>query len=194
MPFWKRDKKPDAPAESSASRADKLWAQGSLALEAKAPKRALKIMREAMQLEPSRLDGRLNLGAALLYLNQPEEAMTHFRYVLALDAQNTMALLNLAAAQDKTDDLNGSVETLQKLVQQRPNWRDAHYNLAVALYKKGDYDAAEDALKTELKLNPEHKLARDLLNEVHLKPRKKPETPDTETPDTDSTSSTRLSP
>ena len=152
MPFWKRDKKPDAPAESSASRADKLWAQGSAALAAKAPKRALKIMREAMQLEPSRLDGRLNLGAALLYLNQPEEAMTHFRYVLALDAQNTMALLNLAAAQDKTDDLNGSVETLQKLVQQRPKWRDAHYNLAVALYKKGDYDAAEDALKTELKL------------------------------------------
>ena len=187
MPFWKRDPTPDTAenkTESSASRADKLWAQGSAALAAKAPKRALKIMREAMTLEPSRMDGRLNLGAALLFLNQPEEAITHFRYVLAIDAQNTMALLNLAACQDKIGDLNGSVETLQRLVQQRPNWRDAHYNLAVALFKQGDYDAAENALKAELKLNPEHTLARDLLNDVHLKPRPKKN-------DDDDTSSTR---
>ncbi len=189
MPFWKRDKAPDTSnnqTESSASRADKLWAQGSQAMEARAYKRALKLMREAMTLEPSRLDGRLNLGAALLYLNQPEEAITHFRYVLAIDAQNTMALLNLAAAQDKTGDVDGSVETLQKLVQQRPNWRDAHYNLAVALFKQSKFDEAGDALRKELALNPEHVLARDLLNEIHLKPRKKPETLDA-----DDTSSTR---
>jgi tetratricopeptide (TPR) repeat protein len=173
MPFWKRDKKDEAPTESSASRADKLWAQGSVALHNKAHKRALKLMREAMKLEPSRLDGRLNLGAALLFLNQPEEAITHFRYVLALDAQNTMALLNLAACLDKIGDLDGSVATLQKLVQQRPAWRDAHYNLAVALYKQDRFDEAGEALQKELKLNPEHSLARDMMNEIHLKPRPK---------------------
>lgn len=168
--FFKRD---DA-EKTSAEKASRLWMKGSRLLARRQPTRAIEAMRAAMEIEPSRLDGRLNFGAALLMADRADEAIPHFRYVLAFDAQNTMALLNLAAAQDKIGDLNGSVQTLANLVEHRPTWKDAHYNLAVALMKQDEFDRASEALKAELRLNPEHALARDLLTDLNLKiPRKK---------------------
>ena len=168
----------DGDESSKATRASALWAQGSRLLERGQTEQALKTMREAMTLEPSRIEGRLNLGAALLLTNQAEESIGHFKYVLAFDPQNTMALLNLAAAQDKTGDLDSSVQTLESVVAHRPSWKDAHYNLAVALFRQGEYDKAAEALKAELQLNPSHALARDLLTDIHLKvPRRKDHPP-----------------
>lgn len=145
-----------------------LWKQGGKYLARKRYSRAIEAMRQAYELEPSRLEGRLNLGAALYLTGQFDEAITHFKYVLAFDPQNTMALLNLAACQDGVGDLEASIATLEKLVEERPQWKDAHYNLAVAYFKRELYDKAADALRAELKLNPEHDLARTLLNKIHL--------------------------
>ncbi|HVF84678.1 MAG TPA: tetratricopeptide repeat protein [Abditibacteriaceae bacterium] len=194
--FLKR-RSEDGDKPSQSARASTLWAQGSRLLERGQTEQALKTMREAMTLEPSRIEGRLNLGAALLMTNQAEEAIGHFKYVLAFDPQNTMALLNLAAAQDKIGDLDGSVQTLESVVAHRPSWKDAHYNLAVALFRQGEYDKAAEALKAELRINPSHALARDLLTDIHLKvPRRKdhPSNPlttitDHEPPPNDRTSS-----
>jgi tetratricopeptide (TPR) repeat protein len=184
--FWKRQEPEDSSENAASKEATRLWAKGSGHLERKNYKRAAAVMREALQLEPSRLEGRLNLGAALYLLGENEEAMTHFKYVLAFDPQNTMALLNLAASQDKSGDLDGSVRTLEALVENRPNWRDAHYNLGVALFKQKNYEKAAEALKAELRLNPEHILARDLLNEIHLMPPgRKAESVEAETTDTE---------
>lgn len=162
-------------AGNEAARADLLWKNGARLLERKKPERAVEVMRQALALEPSRLEGRLNLGAALFLSGGYEEAVGHFRYVLAFDPQSTMALLNLAASLDALGRLEESVETLQLLVDRRPTWRDAHYNLGVGLYKLKNYTAAQDALRAELKLNPEHQLARDLLNTIYRLPHLTPE-------------------
>lgn len=162
-------------AGNEAARANLLWKNGAQLLARKKPERAVEVMRQALELEPSRLEGRLNLGAALFLTGQHEEAISHFRYVLAFDPQSTMALLNLAASQDALGRLGESVETLRQLVEHRPNWRDAHYNLGVGLYKMKDYPAAQDALRAELKLNPEHALARELLNTIYRLPHISPE-------------------
>lgn len=154
-------------SESSA-RADLLWQQGSRFLERRKFERAIESMRQAMEIEPSRLDGRLNLGAALYLSGQLEEAITHLKYVLAFEPQNTMALLNLSACYDGLGELDASIETLEKIVADRPEWKDAHYNLAVAYYKKKRFQSAVKALKAELKLNPDHEAARTLLHKVSL--------------------------
>jgi tetratricopeptide (TPR) repeat protein len=181
FPFFKRRTEEDDQAKArsyevrgEAARADLLWKQGGKLLERKKYERAINSMRQASQLEPSRLEGRLNLGAALYLTGQHDEAITHFKYVLAFDAQNTVALLNLAAAQDGAGDLDSSIATLEILVTERPTWKDAHYNLAVALFKRGRTEEAAQALKTELHLNPSHELARTLLNKIHLMLPKKP--------------------
>ncbi len=142
-------------------------------MERKRYERAAEIMREAQELEPSRLEGRLNLGAALYMSGKAEEAITHLRYVLAFDEQNTSALLNLAACYDAVGQNDEAIKTLEKLVSDRPNWKDAHYNLAVAYYKQELYQKAMDALKAELRLNPQHEAARTLLNKIYLLPPRK---------------------
>ena len=176
FPFFKRrsaDEDPQRAVDENQNRnaqlrADMLWQQGGKYLARKRLDRAVETMRQAYELEPSRLEGRLNLGAALYLTGHSEEAITHFKYVLAFDPQNTMALLNMAACYDGIGDLEQSIATLEKLVEERPQWKDAHYNLAVAYYKRGLYDQAADALRAELKINPEHDLARTLLNKIHL--------------------------
>jgi tetratricopeptide (TPR) repeat protein len=170
---WQKRQPEGARKDAKAVRAELLWKQGQRLMERKRFDRAIVAMRDALELEPSRLEGRLNLGAALYLTGQAEEAVTHLRYVLAFDPQNTSALLNLAACYDALGQVDEAIETLEKLVADRPSWKDAHYNLAVAYYKRELYEKAMEALKAELRLNPHHEAARTLLNKIYLLPPRK---------------------
>ena len=186
--FKKPPNEQAAPATNIDARAALLWKEGSRLLERKKYERAVEVMRQAVELQPSRLEGRLNLGAALFLAQKQEEAIGHFRYVLAFDEQNTTALLNLAAAHDALGQMDESIATLEALIERRPQWRDAHYNLAVALYKQRDYEKAENALRAELLLNAEHAPARELLNTIYRLPHlKKPEATEVSTVENDRT-------
>ena len=167
----------DANSGAKIERAQQLWERGTRYLERRRPEKAVECFEQAYAIEPARLEGRLNLGAALYLVKRPEEALGHLRYVLALEPQNTIALLNLAATYDALGDIKHSIETLEKLVAGRPNWVDANYNLAVAYMKEERTEEAHQALRRELTLNPKHDAARTLLNEIHLKiPRSKDKT------------------
>lgn len=155
-------------APANAVRADMLWSQGSRQLEKKRLPQAIAAMRSAMELEPSRLDGRLNLGAALYLSGELEEAVSHLKYVLAFEPKNTMALLNLSACYDGLGQLDNSIETLETVIADRPQWKDAHYNLGVAFYKQKKYQSALNALKAELQINPNHEAARALHHKISL--------------------------
>ena len=160
------------PVDNDARRAELLWKQGDKMLARKKYARAIQSLREACELQPSRLEGRLNFGAALYMTGQFDEAIVHFRYVLAFEPQNTMALLNLAASYDGAGDMEKSIDTLEQLVASRPQWRDAHYNLAVAYFKQKNYEKALAAARAELALNPNNELARELLSKIYLVPQK----------------------
>jgi tetratricopeptide (TPR) repeat protein len=182
-PFGKKKEEeatplPEKKGPSSNARADLLWKAGSRYLARKQYLKAIASLQEAYEIEPSRLEGRLNLGAALYLAQQPAEALGHLKYVLAFEPKNTIALLNVAAIYDALGMLDESIQTLETLVGDRPNWADANYNLAVAYMKQDRLDDAHAALRRELTLNPKHDAARTLLNEVHLKPRKRQPEPD----------------
>ncbi len=156
--------------EQKQAVADTLWLQGSRLLERRQVNPAIAAMTRAMKLEPSRLEGRLNLGAALFLAKRFAEAVPHLQYVLAFEPQNAVALLNLAACQDALGKADESIAALEQLVRERPGWKDAHYNLGVALFKQKRYEEAIQALRAEIKLNPEHPHARDLLDKINLLP------------------------
>ena len=105
---------PSAEGASAGERADLLWQQGSRLLERKRYVRAVQVMEQAFELEPSRLDGRLNLGAALYLAGRQAEAVPHLKYVLALEPQNTPALLNLAACYDALEMMDESIGVLSQ--------------------------------------------------------------------------------
>ena len=67
--FWKKKTPPAATSDEGVQRAAELWKQGAQLLEKRKVGPAIEAMEAAMELEPSRLEGRLNLGAAL-YLCQ----------------------------------------------------------------------------------------------------------------------------
>lgn len=159
----------DKAGAAKIERAQQLWERGTRHLERRRPEKAVECFEEAYAIEPSRLEGRLNLGAALYLVKRPAEALGHLKYVLAIEPHNTIALLNLAATYDALGDIENSIATLEKLVAGRPNWADANYNLAVAYMKQERVEEATAALRRELTLNPKHDAARTLLNELHLK-------------------------
>ena len=165
--------KEGAPTEDAGAakvkRAQRLWSQGTRQLEKRRPEKAIEAFEQAYEIEPSRLEGRLNLGAALYLAKRPEEALRHLKYVLAIEPGNTIALLNLAATYDALGDIENSIQTLEKLVEGRPNWADANYNLAVAYMKQERVEEATAALRRELVITPKHDAARTLLNELHLR-------------------------
>ncbi len=168
--FWKKKTPPAPTSEEAVQRAADLWKQGAQLLEKRKVGPAIEAMEAAMEFEPSRLEGRLNLGAALYLANRPDEAVSHLRYVLAFEEQNSMALLNLAACYDALGQIDASIATLETLVSARPTWKDAHYNLGVAYYKQKRYEEAIEALRHELSLNGKNTAARELLNKIHLMP------------------------
>lgn len=169
-PFSSNPDGGDADAgDAKIKRAQRLWSEGTHHLEKRRPEKAVESFERAYEIEPSRLEGRLNMGAALFLAKRPEEALGHLKYVLAIEPGNTVALLNLAATYDALGDTENSIQTLEKLVEGRPNWADANYNLAVAYMKQDRADEATAALRRELTINPKHDAARTLLNELHLR-------------------------
>jgi tetratricopeptide (TPR) repeat protein len=169
--WWaQRTKENEQKREEKQAAADELWLHGSRLLERRQINPAIATMMRAMKLEPSRLEGRLNLGAALFLAKKYAEALPHLQYVLAFEPQNAVALLNLAACQDALGKPDESIAALEQLVRERPTWNDAHYNLAVAYYKQDRLDDAIEALRAEIKVNAEHPHARDLLEKIRLSP------------------------
>ena len=171
--MWPFSSNPDgddeATGDAKIKRAQHLWSEGTHYLEKRRPEKALECFERAFQIEPFRLEGRLNMGAALFLAKRPAEALGHLKYVLAIEPGNTVALLNLAATYDALGDIDNSIQILEKLVAGRPKWADANYNLAVAYMKQDRADEATAALRRELTINPKHDAARTLLNELHLR-------------------------
>lgn len=146
-------------AESLRRQALKLLKQGK-------PQKALALLQQSLELEPSNMEGHINAGVALYLLKRYEEALKHFQFAAALDPQNATALINLAATLDALGQLDESLTILRKLVSLFPNMPDVHYNLAVALARKGLREEAIAELRTELERNPSHPHALKLLQQL----------------------------
>lgn len=129
-------------------------------------KGALRFLAQALSLEPSNFECRINMGVALYLLRRYDEALEHFRFASALDPQNATALLNLAATHDALGQLDEALKVLQKVTHLFPDMPDVHYNLAVALARKGETDAAITQLRLELERNPTHPHALKLMQQL----------------------------
>lgn len=154
--------------------AEELRKRGARELARRRLKKARGLLEASLEKESGSFEGRINLASACYMSGAYEQAVPHLRYVLAIEDTHPTALLNLAACLDGVGELDSSIECLEKLLDSRPNWKDGHYNLAIAYMKKDDKGAAEQALKRELELNPHHKAARDLLNRIYITTAKSP--------------------
>ncbi|NUQ00765.1 MAG: tetratricopeptide repeat protein [Armatimonadetes bacterium] len=157
-------------------RAERANARGLRLSGAGRLEKAVVAFQEAVDLVPTKLEARVNLGSTYYQLavrrrdergrGWLEEAARHFEYVLGLDADHPQAALNLAATRNALGDHDEALRLLEGLTRSRPQQRDVFYNLAVAYLQAKRFADARRAAATELERHPDHQLAAALLDHL----------------------------
>ena len=96
---------------------------------------AVRAYERAIQIDPSRMDARINLGRLLHELGRFDDAATV--YHAAIDAGGREALLfyNLGVLFDDMDRKPDAIKAYETALQHDPQLADCHYNLAL-LYEE----------------------------------------------------------
>jgi tetratricopeptide (TPR) repeat protein len=122
---------------------------------------------EALRINPSYLEARLNLALALSLLGRPGDAETEYRRALELQPegkQMAVAHSGLGAALAAQHRTTEALPELQLAVRLKPESADGHYNLGTALAELGRNQEAASELAAAVRLQPgdaeaHHKLA-----------------------------------
>ncbi len=105
---------------------------------------AIKELRAALRLDPSRVDARTNLGMAYYFKGDLAAAVPEFQTVLRSDPQRGDAAYGLGLALSETGDLTGALAAFRTATRFNPL---ANYNLGNVLEQQGDRAGALEAYK-----------------------------------------------
>lgn len=116
---------------------------------------AIERYREVVAADPSRVQGHVKLGFALMQAGRHQEAVTTLRRAADLQRDNPETLNNLGLALMQTGQVEDAVHSLQRALELRPDYSEAHYNLAQANTSAGKAAAAADEFREALRLRPD---------------------------------------
>ncbi len=138
-----------AEAELARARAlhDSKWVRyhsGRLRLLQRDPEGAAREFAAALELDPSLVDARFNLGQVLFGLGRTAEARAHFERALALDPEHAGAHNGLGAVQLEQDP-RAAEASFARALELDPDYADACNNLGVALERQGRAQEARAA-------------------------------------------------
>jgi tetratricopeptide (TPR) repeat protein len=108
----------------------------------------------------------LLLGDLSLQLDAPEEARQRFARALELHPESPHALLGAARVAARTGAHQEAVFTLQRVLEKNPNFRSAHYQLALSYRALENSAAATRHLEAYQQSPPEPAASDPLLQEV----------------------------
>ena len=118
----------------------------------------------AIALDSNQTSGHRQLGITLMFLGQPEGAITQLDKSTRLSPHDPFIALNyhaLGTCHHLLGQVDEAIDLLRKARATSPRYRFVHINLAAALGLKGDLDEARAALAEGVKLRPElNSLAR----------------------------------
>jgi tetratricopeptide (TPR) repeat protein len=112
---------------------------GVIAYQRGRPAEALPLLQHAATLHPQEPEFHNNLGIALMELDRHDEAIDAFRNALARNALHATAWSNLGLALTGCNRLDESIDALRRAIELRPDLGEAHWNLALALLRRGDF-------------------------------------------------------
>lgn len=132
--------------EPEADSADE-WFDRGVELEYDDPAAAEDAYRQALEIDPTMVDARLNLGRLLHEAGRTVEAEGHYRTALETRPDDSTALFNLGVALQDLHRPAEAAEVYEKALEIDPALADAHYNLAVVYEEMGRKKAAIRHLK-----------------------------------------------
>jgi tetratricopeptide (TPR) repeat protein len=114
---------------------------------------AVKYFRRALELDPQRDDARVSL-AQLLLRDRPEEARSHFEYVLARQPDNIDAMVGLGQALRMLSETDKARELLEAVLAKEPENSKALMELGYMAMLAGKMEEAETLLRKAIAANP----------------------------------------
>ena len=124
-------------------------------------KEALMEVERARSLAPDSPDSYLAESLVMLVLGKPQEAERAARQALALDAENEAAGDSLADALRMQGKLEESAEQIRGLLGRNPENPWTHASAGMLALQRGEVRAAETHFLSALRIEPEHREARE---------------------------------
>lgn len=123
---------------------------------------AIKYYRRALELDPERDDARLNL-AQLILRDRPEEARSHFEYLIARQPDHVEALLGVGQAQWMLSETEKARQLLETVLAREPDNAKALTALGNIALVSGNMAEAETLLRKAIAADPANRDAHNLL-------------------------------
>lgn len=126
---------------------------GRLAYRAKRYEEAIVEFRKAVDADPSKPAGHVNLGVTYSNLGRFEEAITQFNEAVKLDPENLTVHFNLGTLYGHLGQQEKAAQHLRIVVDKSPDDAQAHINLGNILLDMKRYDEALKLYRTAVGLD-----------------------------------------
>jgi len=94
----------------------------------------------------------INRNLVNVFTGLDKEVIAAYEKAILLDPQNPQYRLSLGAFYYSQGNFSEAVRSFEQTVVLKPNWANAHYNLAWALYQKQDYQKANQEMLVSISL------------------------------------------
>jgi VWFA-related protein len=141
----------NAPAVTSD--ANLLLARGAALIQSQ-PAEAVKILEQALRLDPQRIDVRYQLGLAFHAIGDEADAAAELREAVAGMPDSAPAHNNLGMALFQLGNAQASIDEFRAAARLAPKDPNAHFNLGEALARTGDSAGAVAELRVAAGLAP----------------------------------------
>jgi tetratricopeptide (TPR) repeat protein len=141
-----------------------------ISVYAKQPGLAYQAAKRWVELAPDNAEARQTLAVLALRLNQQQEALDQFEYLLQNDAQgNGAPYQSMLALLAREPDKERALKVMAQMVELRPQDPQAHFAYARLAMHAEDWSLAEQQVIRSLELNPGWTEALILQAQVSLK-------------------------
>ena len=103
------------------------------------PAEALAELERVLAIAPTHVEALGNRGNVLLRLNRPEEAIAAYDVARRIAGDSAQLLTNRAHALRRLDRVAEAVADLERALARRPDFAEAHFELAMARLALGDF-------------------------------------------------------
>ena len=126
------------------------------------------LMLHRLEKYPGDFSANFNLGDLMMNQNNPGAAVPYFRLAVQAAPDSPIAASELGAALFATDDVYNAEQQYRQALTLDPKYVDARYDLASIEANNQEWPAAAGDYAEVLKINPDHRKAREHLGEVYF--------------------------
>lgn len=142
------------PAIAQRADADVLVAQAVLAYDDKRYEEALKLLKQALELDPRNARGLYYTGLVYLALQQPDQAIAPLETVRALRPTDIQAQYQLGVAYFTVGDYDKAAPLLEEVFQRQPDLENLGYYVGFMRYRQKAYTQAVQAFEATKTSDP----------------------------------------